>query len=113
LYRAALAFIYTSRYEGFGLPLVEAMASGTPIVAARASATPEVTADAAILVEPGDVTAFADAIVRLGREADTRETLRARGLARARLFTWRETARRTLEVYRGLVVVPIPSSSRK
>ena len=105
-----MALIYPSRYEGFGLPLVEAMASGTPMIAARASATPEVTGDAALLVEPADVAGFADAIVRLG-DADTREMLRTRGLARARLFTWRETARRTLEVYRSLVV-PTPRKIR-
>ena len=100
LYRGAACLVFPSRYEGFGLPVLEAMASGTPVVATTAGAVPEVAGDAAVLVEPGDPEAFADGI----RQAlGDRERLVAAGLERARRFTWAETARRTLEVYRELL----------
>ena len=99
LYRGASALIFPSRYEGFGLPVLEAMASGTPVVATTAGAIPEVAGDAAILVEPGDPEALAEGI----RQAlEQRERLVAAGLERAKRFSWAETARRTLEVYREL-----------
>jgi glycosyltransferase involved in cell wall biosynthesis len=96
LYRGASCLIFPSRYEGFGLPVLEAMASGTPVVATAAGAVPEVAGDAAVLVEPGDADALAAGIERALAE---RERLRAAGLERARSFSWVETARRTLEVY--------------
>jgi glycosyltransferase involved in cell wall biosynthesis len=100
LYRGAACLVFPSRYEGFGLPVLEAMASGTPVVAARASALPEVAGDAAILVEPGNPEALADG-VRLALAE--RERLVAAGLERAGRFSWAETARRTLAVYRELL----------
>jgi glycosyltransferase involved in cell wall biosynthesis len=100
LYRGAACLVFPSRYEGFGLPVLESMASGTPVVASRAGAVPEVAGDAAVLVEPGDPEALAEGI----RQAlGDRERLVAAGLERARRFTWSETARRTLEVYRELL----------
>jgi glycosyltransferase involved in cell wall biosynthesis len=100
LYRGAACLVFPSRYEGFGLPVLESMASGTPVVASRAGALPEVAGDAAVLVEPGDPEALAEGI----RQAlGDRERLVAAGLERARRFTWSETARRTLEVYRELL----------
>jgi len=100
LYRGAACLVFPSRYEGFGLPVLESMASGTPVVASRAGALPEVAGDAAVLVEPGDPEALAEGIQQaLG----DRERLVAAGLERARRFTWSETARRTLEVYRELL----------
>jgi glycosyltransferase involved in cell wall biosynthesis len=96
LYRGASCLVFPSRYEGFGLPVLEAMASGTPVVATTASSVPEVAGDAAILVEPGDPVALAGGIERALAD---RERLRAAGLERARSYTWSETARRTLAVY--------------
>ena len=100
LYRGAACLVFPSRYEGFGLPVLEAMASGTPVVATAAGALPEVAGDAAVLVEPGDPDALADGI---RRALSDRERLVAAGLERARRFTWAEAARRTAAVYRELV----------
>jgi len=100
LYRGAACLVFPSRYEGFGLPVLEAMASGTPVVATTAGAVPEVAGDAAVLVEPGDPEALAEGI----RHAlGDRDHLVAAGLERVRRFTWAETARLTLAVYRELL----------
>ncbi len=93
LYRGAACLVMPSRYEGFGLPVLEAMASGTPVVAAPDVALREVAGGAAIFVEP---ERLADGIRRALAE---RDLLVAAGLDRARLFTWEETARRTVDVY--------------
>jgi glycosyltransferase involved in cell wall biosynthesis len=100
LYRGAACLVFPSRYEGFGLPALEAMATGTPVVARTAGALPEVTGDAAILVEERNAAALAGGIERALAD---RERLIAAGLERASAFTWAETARRTLEVYRSLL----------
>ncbi|MEZ5102787.1 MAG: glycosyltransferase family 1 protein [Thermoleophilia bacterium] len=100
LYRGAACLAFPSRYEGFGLPVLEAMACGTPVVASAAPAIPEVAGDAAILVPPGDPVALAGGIERALAD---RERLVELGRARAAAFTWRETARLTLAVYRRLL----------
>ena len=100
LYRGAACLVFPSRYEGFGLPVLEAMASGTPVVAVKTGALPEVAGDAAVLVEPGNAEALADGVRRALSE---RDRLVAAGLERARSFSWAETARRTLAVYRELL----------
>ncbi len=103
LYGDATALVYPSLYEGFGLPVLEAMVRGTPVIASRAASMPEVLGDAGLLVEPADVAAWADAIAGLVADARRREDLRARGLARAGGFSWARTARLTLDVYRRVM----------
>jgi glycosyltransferase involved in cell wall biosynthesis len=97
LYRGAACLLMPSRYEGFGLPVLEAMASGTPVVATPDPALREVIGDAAIVVEP---EALADGVRRAIAD---RERLRVAGLARAREFTWERTARLTVDVYREVL----------
>jgi glycosyltransferase involved in cell wall biosynthesis len=98
-YLDARAFVYLSLYEGFGLPVVEAMACGAPVIASSASCFPEIVGDAGILVDPGDVAGQSAAIVGLLADESKRRELSARSRARARLFSWEDTAKRTLEVY--------------
>jgi len=103
LMAGARAFVYPSLYEGFGLPPLEAMACGTPVLTSNVASLPEVVGDAAMLVDPRDVRALAAAMERLWNDAPLRDDLRTRGLARAARFSWEETARRTLAVYRETV----------
>lgn len=102
LYAGARFLVYPSLYEGFGLPPLEALASGTPVIASNCSSIPEVVGDAAILTEPRDVEAMRDAMRSL-LEDDTRHAeLRQRGLKRAQGFSWQRCATATAEVYRKL-----------
>jgi glycosyltransferase involved in cell wall biosynthesis len=103
LYNAARMVLHPSYYEGFGLPLIEAMATGTPIVTSNVSAMPEVAGPAALLVNPADVRAIAAALVTLDRDDAVRERLVAEGYKRLEHFSWHTTARATLAVYRELV----------
>jgi glycosyltransferase involved in cell wall biosynthesis len=99
LYSAADCFCFPSLYEGFGLPVLEAMACGTPVVASTRGALPELTAGAALLVDPLDVGALAEAIRRLWNDGTLRLELRERGLTRAKAFSWQRAAQETLAVY--------------
>ncbi len=98
LYSGALAFVFPSLYEGFGLPPLEAMACGTPVIASNTTSLPEVVGDAALTVDPLDSHAIAEAIRRLVADADLRASLAKRGLARARLFSWEKAAAQTWAV---------------
>ncbi len=99
LYSAAELLAYPSLYEGFGLPVLEAMACGTPVVTSNVSSLPEVSGDAALLVEPSDVNAMAEAMCRLLQDANLRQQLVAQGFEQARQFTWDKAARQLLEMY--------------
>jgi glycosyltransferase involved in cell wall biosynthesis len=103
LYRSAQARVYPSRYEGFGLPLLEAMACGTPVIAARTSSIPEVVGDAAVLLDPDDEEGWIAAIESVLEDAPHRARLQSAGASRAREFSWRRTAEETARVYRGLL----------
>ncbi len=103
VYSGAALFVFPSLHEGFGLPLLEAMACGVPVVTSNVSSMPEVAGDAATLVDPRDGEGLAAAIARSLRDAALRGRLREAGIARARQFSWEATARRTLDAYASLV----------
>jgi glycosyltransferase involved in cell wall biosynthesis len=109
LYRLASVFVFPSLYEGFGLPPLEAMASGTPVVTSNVSSLPEVVGDAAILVDPYRADAIADGILRVLRSTHLRLDLQQRGLARVKEYSWHRSAQRVREVY-GEVAMGQPIS---
>ena len=99
MYRLAGVFVFPSLYEGFGLPPLEAMASGTPVVTSNVSSLPEVAGDAAVLVDPYDPEAIGDAIYRVLTDEALRCGLRQKGIARAREFSWEASVGRVREIY--------------
>lgn len=100
LYSATEAFVFPTLWEGFGIPVIEAMACGAPVITSTVSSLPEVAGGAAILVDPYRVEDIAEGICRLLRDDALREELRRKGFARAREMTWKEAARKTLDSYR-------------
>lgn len=104
-YNAADVLVTPSLYEGFGLTILEAMACGTPTITANVSSLPEVAGDAAILVEPTDVSAITQAVLRLTQDPSFRQDLIERGFARVEEFTWKETAKKTAELYEQVMTV--------
>jgi len=102
-YEMAAAFVFPSLYEGFGLPPLEAMASGTPVVTSNVTALPEVVGDAAILVNPENVFEIARGIIDVLIDPEIRATLIARGRARAAQFSWRTAAEKVIEIYEEAV----------
>ncbi len=103
LYAGAAALVIPSLYEGFGLPILEAMAAGTPVVSSNTSSLPEVASGAALLVPPEDELALASAIEDVLQNRSTAAGLRRSGLERARQFSWQRTAEETIAVYRACV----------
>ncbi len=99
LYNGASAFVYPSLYEGFGLPVLEAMACGVPVVTSNVSSLPEVAGDAAILINPSSVDEIADGIWRLLCDEELRNQCAQKGIERAKLFTWERCAVETLKVF--------------
>jgi glycosyltransferase involved in cell wall biosynthesis len=103
VYAAAELLVMPSTIEGFGLPVLEAMASGTPVVCSRAASLPEVAGDAALYFDPASAEELADKIEKLLNSTGLQESLRAKGLERARQFTWEESTRKHLKVYQHLL----------
>lgn len=101
-YQQADVFVMPSNYEGFGLPVLEAMACGTPVICSNRGALPEVAGDAALLIDPHEPGQLAEAMIRLVRHPEERSALAERGLLRAGQFSWDETARQTIAVYESL-----------
>ena len=103
LYATCAVFVLPSLYEGFGMPVLEAMACGAPVVSSNASSLPEVAGDAAVLVDPTDVDAMASAMQRVVEDGNLQEDLRRRGALRAKAYSWERSARDLLQVYRELI----------
>ena len=99
LYRMAAVFVFPSLYEGFGLPPLEAMASGTPVICANVSSLPEVVGDAAFLIDPLDPQAMADAMSRVLLDADLRAEMIRRGRERVHAFSWERSVKRIHDIY--------------
>jgi glycosyltransferase involved in cell wall biosynthesis len=102
LYANADLFVFPSLYEGFGMPVLEAMACGAPVVTSNRTALPEVAGDAALLVNPEDIAELGDTLVRVLEDRALQSALREKGFERARQFTWEKAARRTHALYREL-----------
>lgn len=102
-YSKADVFVYPSHYEGFGLPVLEAMTLGAPVVTSNTSSIPEVSGDAAILIDPSDPVQLAEAILKVISDSQLRQELINKGKARAKLFSWERTAKETLNAYRTII----------
>jgi glycosyltransferase involved in cell wall biosynthesis len=102
-YSKADVFLYPSHYEGFGLPVLEAMTLGTPVITSNTSSIPEVTGDAAILIDPNDYMQLAEAILQVISDSQLRQNLINKGKIRADLFSWERTAKETLKAYKSII----------
>lgn len=102
IYNLAKVFVFPSRYEGFGLTVLEAMSCGTPVISSNASSLPEVAGDAAVLVPPDDAEQLADEMMRVTADPSLRQELRMRGLEQAQKFSWERAAEETVRVYESL-----------
>ncbi|MEP7288285.1 MAG: glycosyltransferase family 1 protein [Chloroflexota bacterium] len=100
LYNAASVFVYPSLYEGFGLPVLEAMCCGCPVITSNVSSLPEVLGDAGLLVDPSSVEAIANALRNVHADSNLADTMHSKGIARASLFSWQRCAEETIAVYK-------------
>ncbi len=103
LYNAAKLFVMPSFYEGFGLPVLEAMRSGCPVITTKMGSLPEVAGEAGYFVNPDDIDSIASGIKRVMENADLREELSKKGLEQAKKFSWHKTANETIEVYKSII----------
>ena len=99
LYTGAMCFVYPSYFEGFGIPPLEAMRCGTPTITGNRTCFPEIIGDGGLMVDPFDERAIGEAILKIFLDSKLRAELREKGIRRANLFEWKETARQTLRVY--------------
>jgi glycosyltransferase involved in cell wall biosynthesis len=102
LYRHCFAFVYPTWYEGFGLPVLEAMNFGKPVIASDVTSIPEITGKAAMLVKPGDVENLFECFQKLEQSTTLYQTLQSEGQARTKLFSWEKTAEKTKKIYQNL-----------
>jgi glycosyltransferase involved in cell wall biosynthesis len=107
LYAAASFLIFPSLFEGFGLPVLEAMASGCPVACSNLTTLPEIAGGAALLFDPHSEEEIAEAVQRLIEDEETRQALRQRGLERVREFSWQKMAQETLQVYYKALQAPV------
>ena len=103
LYNGASLFVFPSLYEGFGLPVLEAMSCGTPVIASNCASLPEVAGQAALLIDPMDIHTISGAIQQVLGEPDLARSMRQKGIVQAQQFSWDQTARRTIAVYESLL----------
>jgi len=103
LYNASDLFVFPSLYEGFGLPVLEAMACGVPVITSNSSSLPEVVGDAGIMVDPYDVDGLAGEMYKVWTDEDLKEDLRKRGTDRAKMFSWERTADKTFNIYKEVL----------
>jgi glycosyltransferase involved in cell wall biosynthesis len=103
VYAAATVFVFPSRYEGFGLPVLEAMACGAPVVTTNAASIPELAGPAAFQLDPNDTKHIAASIIRLCTEEESNDEMIERGFAQAEKFNWEKTAQQTLQAYQEVI----------
>ena len=103
IYNAADLFVYPSLYEGFGLPPLEAMACACPVITSNTSSLPEVVGDAGIMIDPNDVDSLTESMLKILTDNQLREEMSRKSLERAKMFSWKKTARETWKVYEDVL----------